>query len=46
MLYEVITIAEASAVFPRRIDDVTISVVLDKNAQTQMRLVEAGFELV
>jgi len=31
-----IIIAEASAVFPRRIDDVTISVVLDKNAQTRV----------
>jgi len=31
-----IIIAEASAIFPRRIDDVTISVVLDRDAQTRV----------
>ncbi len=31
-----IIIAESSAIFPRRIDDVTISIVLDKDAQTRV----------
>lgn len=31
-----IIIAEASAVFPRRVDDVTISIVLDRDAQTRV----------
>jgi hypothetical protein len=31
-----IIIAEASSVFPRRVDDVTVSVVLDKDAQTRV----------
>lgn len=31
-----IIIAKASAIFPRRVDDVTVSIVLDRDAQTRV----------